>query len=86
MDKVDQDRATYYHEAAHAVFAVLVCGGIREFICRFGVDWLPSVIATTAAFGRKPIENCLCCLPASILHLHARLVLSVLSTRRVQKK
>lgn len=29
---VDQDRATCYHEAAHAVLAVRVCGGVVECV------------------------------------------------------
>ena len=32
MHKVDQDRATCYHEAAHAVFAIRVCGGCVRYV------------------------------------------------------
>ncbi len=32
MTEVDQDRATCYHEAAHAVFAVRVCGGDVRYV------------------------------------------------------
>lgn len=32
MDKVDQDRATCYHEAAHAVFAIWVCDGCVRYV------------------------------------------------------
>jgi hypothetical protein len=32
MANVDQDRATCYHEAAHAVFALKVCGGAVRYV------------------------------------------------------
>jgi hypothetical protein len=32
MTSVDQDRATCYHEAAHAAFALKVCGGTVRYV------------------------------------------------------
>ena len=45
MANVDQDRATCYHEAAHAVFALKVCGGTVRYVevdeghCAAGLPW-----------------------------------------------
>ncbi len=54
MHEVDQDRATCYHEVAHAVFAVLVCGGIREGFPEYsGGLYVNAILYATLAPGRK---------------------------------